>query len=299
MTANWKAFLLENEANSLSEDIPKQGAMLSDLSDRGLILVHGEDAETFLQNQLSNDIHRATEGTHQASAWCNPKGRIIANFRIFKRGDRYYLSLSKDLVEQVLKKLRMYVMMSKVTLEDASDSTAHFGLSGEDASELLANAFDDKNISLPSQTDQLLTHQSLSILRIPGTLPRYEIFSDADDAEKGLNEATDLWNKLKPKALPVRSNAWQYLDILAGQPLITQASSEAWIPQMVNFIAIGGVDFKKGSWALFDMTGRQVKRSIFTGNSFQITGSGLTAGNYILKITLDGALVATGKLTIK
>lgn len=252
MTANWKAFQLDSEANSeansLSEEVPDQGAMLSDLSDRGLILVHGEDAETFLQNQLSNDIRRATENTHQTSAWCNPKGRIIANFRIFKRGDKYYLSLSKDLVELVLKKLRMYVMMSKVTLEDASDSIAHFGLSGENASELLAEALGDKNTALPGEPDQVITQQSLSILRVPGTVPRFEIFSNADEESKGIDDAITLWSKLKTLALPVHSNAWLYLDILAGQPLITQASSEAWIPQMVNFIAIEGVDFKKGCY---------------------------------------------------
>ena len=245
MTANWKAFLLENESSSMGKAIPADGVMLSDLSDRGLIAVHGEEAESFLQNQLSNDIHRVSETTHQASAWCNPKGRIIANFTIFKRGERYFLSLSRDLVEHVLKKLGMYIMMSKVTLEDASDTMAHFGVSGEHAGELLANALGNTDLALPSETDQLISagdDNSFSILRIPGTVPRYEVFTDQIDAAK------TLWNTLKRSATPVNSDGWLYQDILAGLPLITQASSEAWIPQMVNFIAINGVDFKKGCY---------------------------------------------------
>ncbi len=50
------------------------------------------------------------------------------------------------------------------------------------------------------------------------------------------------------KAAPVSSGGWHYLNILAGLPVITKDSSEAWIPQMVNYIAIGGVDFKKGCY---------------------------------------------------
>lgn len=264
MKPEWKKFLIDCGAEfedngsgehlvsfgnpELERRIPPQGAVLSNLSDRGLIEIHGEDAETFLQNQLTNDIRKVSEQTHQPSAWCNPKGRIISNFRIFKRGDSYFLAVAEDLLEHVIKKLRMYVMMSKVTIEDATESLIHFGFAGELAEQELQEVLDldckkDKAACqpVPKNPDQTLQYKTLSILRLPGTVPRFEVFGELSDAKK-------LWEHCNVKAAPVSSDGWHYLNILAGLPVITQASSEKWIPQMVNYIAIDGVDFKKGCY---------------------------------------------------
>jgi len=112
MNPDWKAFLIEqnvldSSTSSLPSSYSSDEKVITDLSERGLLEVSGEDAESFLQNQLTNDIRNVNVTTHQESAWCSPKGRIIANFRIFKRGDSYLLDLSADLVEHVIKKLRM------------------------------------------------------------------------------------------------------------------------------------------------------------------------------------------------
>ena len=113
MNPDWKAFLQENGAEFIAHSdervltdelvsfgnpeqemkISSQDVLLSNPSERGLIKVNGEDAESFLQNQFTNDIRKVTETSHQASAWCSPKGRIIANFRVFKRSDSYLLDL--------------------------------------------------------------------------------------------------------------------------------------------------------------------------------------------------------------
>ncbi len=202
--------------------------LLSDLSHHGLIKVYGEDAESFLQNQLTNDIRNITEKKFQINAWCSPKGRIIATFKVFKRDDAYFLSLSQDLLEHVLKKLGMYVMMSKVTLEDATQSLAHFGLSADST----------KNAEEALQG----LSSNVSVVKIAGKpsnkeLSRFEIFGEATDL-KAFTENI--------KSAP--ENHWAYLNIQAGLPSISQASTEAWIPQMINFIVVDGVDFKKGCY---------------------------------------------------
>ena len=253
MNPNWKTFLIENgatfsnqnlsfESSNLEQQDLMQGTVLSDLSDKGLIAVSGEDAEIFLQNQLTNDLKNVTETNHQESAWCSPKGRIIANFRILKKGDTYILSFSHDLIELVIKKLRMYVMMSKVNIEDITDSVIHFGLSGEQAQKIL-----EETLTAPSTIGDTVQHNSLSVLRVAGEVPRFEIFGDLDDTKA-------LWSSLLQKGQKrgvcalTANQYWLYQDILAGLPYITEASSEAWIPQMVNYVAIGGVDFKKGCY---------------------------------------------------
>lgn len=249
MRQNWKEFLIDNGAEfdsdelisfgnpSLESRIPPQGSVLSDLSDRGIIEVHGKDATDFLQNQLTNDISRVTEDTHQLSAWCNQKGRVIATFRLFKRNNNYYLTLSADLVELVIKRLRMFVMMSDVSIEDMSKSLIHFGYAGEHAEQDLQNIVCDGCV--PAEANQTLQQDTLSILRLPGTVPRFEIFGELEDAK-------NLWQRCNVRAAPVSSSGWDYLNIVAGLPVVNEASSTAWIPQMLNLQVIDGVDFNKG-----------------------------------------------------
>ena len=203
MNQDWKAFLIENGAVFSNDELESFGdpeaemqisaqvALLSNPSDRALIEVKGEDAESFLQNQLTNDIRNVNETHHQASAWCSPKGRIIANFRIFKRGEAFYLSLSADLLEHVMKKLRMYVMMSKVTLTDVTDSTVHFTFAGESADKHLKQM-----LGIDIAAGESVQYQSLSILRFPGSPARYDIYGDLEDAKA-------LWLQSKEHATPV------------------------------------------------------------------------------------------------
>jgi len=249
MKAVWKTFLIDQGAEFENDQlvsfgnpnrerrIAPQGAVLSNLADRGLLEVSGEDAVTFLQNQLTNDITKISETEHQLTAWCNPKGRIIANFRAFKRGQNIYLIMAKDLVETVMTKLGRYVMMSKVTINDATDSLVHFGYAGENAEHDLKLILD----KVPAAPSETLNLGALTILRLPGDTPRFEVFGD-------VKEASDLWSKCNVRAQPVSSQAWDFMNIRAGRPVVTAACSEEWIPQMLNFIAIEGVDFKKGCY---------------------------------------------------
>lgn len=251
MKASWKEFLIKNGAEFEADElvsfgnpdrerrIPPQGSVLSDLSGRGIIEVHGNDAKDFLQNQFTNDISKVTENTHQLSAWCTHKGRVISNFRIFQRDNNYYLTVSSNLVELIIKKLRMYVMRSDVSIEDISDSLIHFGYAGEQAEQDLQTLLGEDNV--PTKPNQTLQQDSLSILRLPGTVPRFEIFGDLDDAK-------NLWERCNVRAATVSSNGWDYLNIVAGLPVICEASSTAWIPQMLNLQVIDGVDFQKGCY---------------------------------------------------
>jgi folate-binding protein YgfZ len=251
MKTSWKEFLIDNGAEFESDKlisfgnpdrerrIPPQGSVLSDLSDRGIIEVHGKDAKEFLQNQFTNDITRVTENTHQLSAWCNPKGRVIANFRIFKRNNNYYLTVSADLVELIVKKLRMYVMRSEVTIEDISNSLMHFGYAGEYAKQDLQTILGENKV--PENANQTLQQGTLSILCLPGTVPRFEIFGELVDTK-------NLWERCNVRAAPVSSNGWDYLNIVAGLPVVSKASSAAWVPQMLNLQVIDGLDFQKGCY---------------------------------------------------
>ena len=272
MNPDWKAFLQGNGAEFISssdensEEEPSenyqtehlvsfkntegidyesqisiQDVLLCNSSERGLIKVSGDDAETFLQNQLTNDIRNVTESNHQASAWCSPKGRIIANFQIFKKQGDFYLALSADLIPHVLKKLRMYVMMSKVTIEDITDSMIHFTFAGKNVDKLMSDFLD---ITL-NKDENVIHHETITLLHSSlsdSDVARFDTFVD------DLEQAKSLWNQCREVAIPVSGSGTKYLNITAGKPEISVASTEAWIPQMVNYIQVDGVDFKKGCY---------------------------------------------------
>ncbi len=266
MNPDWKAFLQENGAefiahsyeNTITEElvsfgnpeiemqVSTQEVLLSNPSERGLIKVNGADAESFLQNQLTNDIRNVTETSHQASAWCSPKGRIIANFRIFKRDDDFYLALSRDLIEHVMKKLRMYVMMSKVVIEDVSDSIVHFSFAGKNADKLMQDMLGVEFAPDSGSNYETIQHNTITLLH--STISASNDTSRFDIFVEDINEAKTLWTQCKQVATAVSGTGTRYLNIISGSPEINAASSEVWIPQMVNYIHINGVDFKKGCY---------------------------------------------------
>ncbi|WGZ95975.1 MAG: folate-binding protein [Candidatus Thiothrix putei] len=247
MKTEWKTFLIDHGAEFSGDSlvsfgnpererrIPPQGAILCDLSHFGLISVSGEDATTFLQGQLTNDIKQVTDTQSQLSAYCTPKGRALATFFITKRQGVYYLSVSRDLLEPILKRLRMYVMRSKVALEDASASLVHFGFAAPDGDvrlqEILGKA--------PANAYDTLQINGLTIMRQPAPIPRFKILGELDDTKK-------LWERLNVNAACVGRSSWEYFNVMSGVPMVTQASSEAWVPQMLNMHLINGVSFTKG-----------------------------------------------------
>ena len=249
MKPDWKNFLIDRgaefEGDSLisfgnperERRIPPQGAILCDLSHFGLISVAGDDAATFLQGQLTNDIQQVSATQSQLSAYCTPKGRVLASFFITQRQGIYYLSVEKDLLEPTLKRLRMYVLRSKVALEDASTSLVHFGYAAPDGDARLKAIFG----KVPEQAYDTVQVNNLTIMRQPAPIPRFKILGELEDARQ-------LWERLNVNAACVGRNGWDYFNVQSGVPMVTKSSSEAWVPQMLNLHLIGGVSFTKGCY---------------------------------------------------
>ena len=249
MKIEWQKFLkdagaefLDNRVDSFGNltrerQIIHSGNTLCDLSHYGLIAAYGEDTVDFLQGQFTNDVTEVNESHSQLSAYCTPKGRMLANFRIFKRGETLYLMLPYPLLEPVLTRLRMFVMRSKVTLEDASDALMQFGFSGPEAEAQLKTITG----SIPCDINDCIQYDNYSIIRTHGTEPRFEIYGDLDAMRQ-------LWQSLDVDATPVGAHIWELLNIRAGIPVIVPETVEAFVPQMANISLIGAINFKKGCY---------------------------------------------------
>ncbi len=250
MIPGWKDFLTNAGAEIRDDEVISfgnpdlelrvvtTGNVIADLSHIGLLGVRGEDAFVFLQGQLTNDVRAVSERNSQLTAYCSPKGRMLANGRLFQRGEVFYLCLPRQTLGPVLNRLRMYVMRSKVVIEDATDTLAHIGLSGPSADIELQNTLG----AAPAHVNDAIQHQGITVIRIPGPHPRFELYGDADAMKK-------LWTALDVQAAPVSSAPWGLLDILAGIPTVYPATVDAFVPQMANMQLLNGISFQKGCYA--------------------------------------------------
>jgi len=245
----WKSVLAAHGASFGDGELPHfstpreeiraaaSGEVLVDLSGLALIRATGPDAQAFLQGQLSNDI-RLVEATHtQLSSYNTPKGRMLAVFRIFRRGDDYLLQLPSELADDVLKRLRMFVLRSRVALDRADADLARFGLSGQKIVEIVKPLIGKP----PIQPGECVTIDDATVLAMPGPATRLEVVAPID-------KASALWRALAPHCRPVSTVVWRWLDIEAGIPNVLPGTVEEFVPQMANLEVVGGVNFKKGCY---------------------------------------------------
>ncbi|MGA8864033.1 MAG: folate-binding protein [Gallionella sp.] len=213
----------------------EQGTILCDLSQFGILRVSGEEAQSFLQNLLSNDINEVSSTRAQLSSLNNAKGRMLATLLIWHKGGDYLLQLPRVLCEPIRKKLAMYVLRSKVKVSDASDEIISLGLSGANAQEILLAQFGE----LPQQPLGVIGSAQGSVIKIGET--RFQVNTTAANAAA-------LWAAFGRHSQPVGSACWDWLNIRSGIPVILPQTQEQFVAQMVNLELIGGVSFKKGCY---------------------------------------------------
>jgi folate-binding protein YgfZ len=227
---------------------------LTALLNDGLILASGEDAQAFLQGQLSNDVTEVSPGRGQLSAYCTPKGRVLATLLLSQIDTGYALQLSRELAEPLRKRLQMFVMRSRVRLLDASDQMAVLGVAGADAPSLVR-----RRLGLaPASIYAVAVSDGVTAIRLPGD--RVQLMVE-------IGRAAETWDRVVGGCVPVGQEGWEWHGIAAGVPAITAATQDQFVPQMLNLELLGGVSFQKGCYTGQEIVARsqhlgQVKRRL-------------------------------------
>ena len=230
---------------------------LSLLPQWGLIFVEGPDAASFLQNQLTNSVlglNRTVSpqiahsyGSVRLLGYCSPKGRLLASAwgalipRDSAADDRFALFISKDIAASTAKRLSMYVLRSKVKVTDASEIWNVSGYFGSSES-----------------MDSFTINESQIGLRLPDVLTNGRSFSRILIAQEKTDATLDN----------AAFRSWNHLEVLSAIPRIVLATQEQFVPQMINFESVAGVDFKKGCYPGQEIVARSqyrgaIKRRLF------------------------------------
>src|SRR6202163_2574228 len=213
----------------------RDAAVVCDLTPLAAMRIAGPDAAAFLQGQLTSDVAALTAGTAQYSAWCSPKGRMLANFVLLRtEATTFELLLPLSMIAAVRKRLTMFVLRSKATIEDRSGESVRIGVGGPTAAAALRAA----SIDAPARF-QLRTLDGGLIVAGPGG--RYIALMQPALAEQ-------FWDRVSNAARPAGFPVWQWLTIRAGVPVITPATTDRMVPQMANWDALDGVSFRKGCY---------------------------------------------------
>lgn len=234
MNINWKTFLLgqlatvEDEKITFAGTTDTGGKRIYSLPHLAVLSVTGKDAAKLLQGQVTCNVNDISEVNSSLAAMCNPKGRAIATFLLTRKADTFLLVLPTELLETVKKRLQMYVLRSDVKITDRSDDLCLLGLYEQEQ-------------SVQPNTSEI--QQNLISVNLPVSTRRRLSIMNVDQAMQFWTEQIDHQGFCK-----AGTDEWRYLDIVSGMPWLTTATSEEFIPQMLNLDKLGGISFNKGCY---------------------------------------------------
>jgi len=195
------------------------------LSHWGVLRARGADAAAFLQGQLTSDVAGLATGQVRLAGYCSPKGRLLASFWVWRPApDEFLLAVDAGVLPAVLKRLSMFVLRAKCKLDDASAEWRLHGLVGATAARRLGDL----------AVWQWRAEGDATLLRLPDAagLPRALLASAAPSIDG--------------PGLPLAH--WRWLEVRSGIASIEAATVDRFVPQMLNYELLGGVDFQKGCY---------------------------------------------------
>ena len=210
------------------------------LEDRGILYLHGEDVLEFLQNLITNNIHKVKESYSCFASLLTPQGKYLFDFIIIKHKNGYFLDCEKKQIDQLYKQLNIYKLRSKVEILNLSNEFVVAAISKE------------KYLSLQNTNDD------------PGFTTKYNedpVVLDPRNKELGGRLIINL-EKLNPsiKELKLESKEsneyYSYSHKIGIAQLNTNELQNKIFGIECNFEELNGIDFKKGCYVGQENTAR-------------------------------------------
>lgn len=232
--------------------LPAHLAGVTPLTSLGVIRALGPDAAKFLQGQLTQDFALLGRSEARLAAFCSPKGRMLASFVGFKRAhDDILLVGSRDLLAATLKRLSMFVLRAQVKLTDASDAFLVWGVAGEAVAGLAETPWSHLTTEDGACWSRL--YPAEGIARALCVKP----VGEASPAQA-------------PAGPPLDGSVWHWLEVMSGVATLSEPVVEAFVPQMLNYESVGGVNFKKGCYPGQEVVARSQFRGTLKRRAYRV-----------------------------
>ena len=248
-----------------------------------VLRVSGDDALPWLQGQLTADVSEVDTRTSRLAAWCSPKGRVLAVFRLLADSSGgYRMVCERWFADSLLARLRMFVMRSDVRIDDAGDAFGVAGIAGTAGTQALPDRI--ARWARTAEVDDAAGFEGMTIARVPGTHRRFIVTGPV------ARVAAIASSRADGDVRQTRLRAWHLADIRAGVARITAPTSDAFLPQMLNLDHLRAVSFEKGCYVGQEIVARaqhlgRVKRRAYVGR----TAALVATGDPIVDAGQDGA----------
>jgi folate-binding protein YgfZ len=234
---NWNELLTQEQEILGATELAT--GFVAAVTDQGLIAFTGEESASFLHSQLTNDVEHLGLGEVRLAGYCSPKGRMLASFLMWRTEESIFLQLPRAIQPAVQKRLQMFILRAKTKPADVSEQFVTLAIGGGDAEAVMQNWFD----VLPAKPLSKIDHPLGTVLRLADAFgaPRYLWLASPATASMAAPV-------LKERLALGGNEAWRLSEIHAGVPQVGPGTQEQFVPQMVNFELLGGVNFKKGCY---------------------------------------------------
>jgi len=239
------------------------------LPHRSVIAVSGSDRVEFLQGLISNDTRKVSPDQAIWAALLTPQGRFLNDMFVIDAGaETFLLETERERAAALARKLKMYTLRSKVTVEDRSETMEVAVVFGPNAAEAMAReqALADLVDAAPFESvtfaDPRLPELGVRLLAPVGQAAALLTRRGAVEAPADAYEALRL-----SLGVPDGSR-----DLLPEKALLLES----------GFDELHGVDWKKGCYMGQELTARTKYRGLVKKRLFPVK--------------IDGALPAPGTL---
>jgi len=226
----------------------RTGAMLVDRSARGRMRVDGPRAAEMITGLVTNDVQALAPGAGLYAAALTPKGKIVADVRVFAREDHLLIDAPPRAAAAWQAMVKKYINPAAARSRDLTAEMRSVGVFGATARRVVSaltglapEAFSP--LAMYAHVGAQFGGAPVLVARTPELeVEGYEIFLAAESF-------TDAWQRLRALgATPAGLHAWEIARIEAGRPEWGVDMDESTIPQEANFDALHAISYTKGCY---------------------------------------------------
>lgn len=205
------------------------------LEDLGIIKISGEEAHKYLQGQVTIDVDKLTESDFMLGCHCDFKGKTWNVFYAFGRAEEIYLLCHRQSIPASMAELKKYAVFSKADIADDSENWCIWGGKGNTFESTCQNLV----ATLPTPENNLSASDSAFVAHLAQPMERYLLIASKEHRENIQSSLTET---------TFAPDLWDLLDIKSGLANIQEATSNEFVPQMLNMQSLEAIDFQKGCY---------------------------------------------------
>lgn len=240
MQQNWKHFLEQrafvvrdalgaDRAFAAAPATAAGGTHCVDLNHLTALQLVGADASAFLQGYLTCDMTSLETGHALFGAYCNIKGRVVADATVVLTNGSPTLVMHASLRERVIESLRKYLAFSRSRFAAAASAPILLGI------------IEPRDQSLPLEPLTVAPFRNGYAVAMPGSPRRVLLLLPLADAQA-------VWLEHETCGETSDAGLWDLHDVRAGIAHLCAATSETFLPQMLDYDQLGAVSFTKGCY---------------------------------------------------